>query len=45
VWRGLIESGKKSVDEVIATAQTKKTLQEHHIEMIRATVIDAGAAA
>ena len=42
-WRSVIESGKKTAAELIATLQTKNTLQEHHIEMLKATV--AGDAA
>jgi recombination protein RecT len=44
IWRGLIESGKKSIEEIIATAQTKHKLAEHHLAMISATVTEGEAA-
>ena len=40
VWRGLIESKKKTVENIIATAQTKYTLSEDQLAMLRATVIE-----
>ena len=36
-WRGLIETGKKTADQIIAMATTKATLTEDQIAMIRAT--------
>lgn len=36
-WRGLIEGGKKTADEVIAMAQTKATLTPDQAAMVRAT--------
>lgn len=38
-WRGLIESGKKSAEDVIAMASTKARLTEDQVAMIRATVV------
>lgn len=42
-WRGLIESGKKTADQIIAMVSSKATMTEDQISMIRATVttIDA----
>lgn len=37
-WRSLIESGKKTADEIIATASSKAVLTEDQTAMIRATV-------
>jgi phage recombination protein Bet len=39
-WRELIESGKKTADQIIAMVSTKATLNEDQIAMIRATVSD-----
>lgn len=39
MWRGLIESGKKSADEIIATVSTKALLSEEQAAMIYATVV------
>lgn len=36
-WRALIESGKKTAEEVISTANTKATLTADQLAMIRAT--------
>lgn len=44
-WRGLIESGKKTHDEVIQMAGTKARLTEDQMAMIRATVVAEGTAA
>jgi len=43
-WRSLIESGKKTADQVIATVSTKGALTEEQLAMIRATVVAEGAA-
>lgn len=37
-WRGLIEGGKKTAEEVIAMAQTKATFTADQAAMVRATV-------
>jgi phage recombination protein Bet len=42
-WRGLIESGKKSSDQIIAMVSSKARLNEDQVEMIRATVVDVTA--
>lgn len=39
-WRSLIESGKKTADQIIATISTKATMTEEQTEMIRATVVN-----
>jgi hypothetical protein len=39
-WRGLIESGKKTADQIIAMVSSKATMSEDQIEMIRATVVE-----
>lgn len=44
-WRALIESGKKTHDEVIQMAETKARLTEDQVSMIRATVVTEGGAA
>lgn len=44
VWRGLIESKKKTVENVIATVQTKYTLNQDQLAMLRATVIEGESA-
>lgn len=38
-WRSLIESGRKSADDVIATANAKARLTDDQMSMIRATVV------
>lgn len=38
MWRGLIESGKKTHDQIIAMVSSKATLNEDQISMIQATV-------
>lgn len=42
-WRGMIESGKKTADQIIAMVSSKATMTEDQIAMVRATVttIDA----
>lgn len=40
VWRGLIESGKKTADQIIATVSSKAVMSEEQTTMIRATVSD-----
>jgi len=37
-WRALIESGRKSADDVIAMASTKARLTDEQLAMLRATV-------
>jgi hypothetical protein len=37
-WRGLIESGRKSAEDVITAASSKATLTDDQLAMIRATV-------
>lgn len=37
-WRGLIESGKKTADQIIATVSTRNSMNEDQIAMLRATV-------
>lgn len=39
-WRGLIESGKKTADQIIATVSSKAVMSEEQEAMIRATVYD-----
>jgi hypothetical protein len=36
VWQGLIETGKKTADQIIAMVSSKATLTEDQIYMIRA---------
>lgn len=36
-WRGLIESGQKSADDIIAMASSRSTLSEEQIAMLRAS--------
>lgn len=38
IWRDLIESGKKTADQIIDTVSSKATMSEEQIAMIRATV-------
>lgn len=38
-WRGMIETGQKTADEIIAMVNSKARMQEHQIEMLRATVV------
>lgn len=40
MWRGLIEAGKKTADEIIAVASSKAQLSEDQIAMVRATVVE-----
>jgi recombination protein RecT len=42
-WRGLIESGKKTAEEVIAMAQSKAILTPDQAAMVRATVAPQNA--
>ena len=42
-WRGLIESSKKTADQIIAMVSSKARLNEDQVEMIRATVVDVTA--
>lgn len=37
-WRGLIETGKKTADQIIAMVSSKATMSEDQIAMLRATV-------
>lgn len=37
-WRSLIESGKKTAEQIIATVSTKATMSEEQAAMLRATV-------
>lgn len=39
IWRKVIESGKKTIDEVMATIATIATLTDKQAEIIRATVV------
>ena len=39
VWRGLIESGRKTADQIIAMVSSKATLSEEQIAMVLATVV------
>lgn len=41
-WRSLIESGKKTADDVISMAGTKARLTDDQVAMIRATVVAEG---
>jgi len=43
-WRGLIESGKKTADQIIATVSSKAQLTEDQLAMIHATVVEGEAA-
>lgn len=43
-WRGLIESGKKTAEEIIAMVGSKARLTEDHLAMIRATATQGEAA-
>lgn len=40
MWRGLIESGKKTADEIIAMASSKGQMTEDQMAMVRATVVE-----
>ena len=40
VWRGLIESGRKTANQIIAMVSSKATLSEEQIAMVMATVVD-----
>lgn len=42
-WRTLIESGKKTSEEIIAMVQTKHTLTDDQAAMLRATVVEGEA--
>lgn len=44
VWRGLIESGKKSAEDIIAMVGSKARLNDDQLAMIRATVTQGEAA-
>jgi phage recombination protein Bet len=37
-WRGLIESGRKTAEQIITTVSTKATLNEEQAAMLRATI-------
>ena len=37
-WRGMIESGKKTADQIIAMVSSKATMTDEQIAMVRATV-------
>lgn len=37
-WRGLIETGRKTAEQIIATVSTKATLSEEQAAMLRATI-------
>lgn len=39
-WRGLIESGRKTAEQIIATVSTKATMSEEQTTMLRATVFN-----
>lgn len=39
-WRGLIESGRKTAEQIIATVSTKATMSEEQTAMLRATVFN-----
>ena len=43
-WRGLIESGKKTADQIIAMVSSKAQMTEDQIFMIKATVVEGEAA-
>lgn len=43
-WRGLIESGKKTADQIIAMVSSKAKMTEDQIAMINATVVEGEAA-
>lgn len=43
-WRGLIESGKKTADQIIAMVSSKATMTEDQIAMVRATVVEGAPA-
>ena len=38
IWLGLIESGKKTADQIIAMVSSKATMTEEQIAMVTATV-------
>lgn len=40
-WRGLIETGRKTVDEIIAMVSSKNTMSKDQIDMLRATAVPA----
>lgn len=40
VWRGLIESKRKTAEQIIAMVSSKATLSEEQIAMVMATVVD-----
>lgn len=39
-WRGLIESGRKTAEQIIATVSSKATMSDEQTAMLRATVFD-----
>lgn len=41
VWRGLIESGKKTADQIITMVSSKWGMTEEQMEILKATVVDA----
>lgn len=43
-WRSLIESGKKTAEEIIVMASTKAQLTEEQKAMVRATVVEGASA-
>lgn len=43
-FRGLIESGKKTADEVVAMISSKAVMTQDQIEMLRATVVEGATA-
>jgi hypothetical protein len=43
-WRGLIESGKKSAEDVIAMVSSKSRMSEDQMAMIRATSTEGATA-
>ncbi len=40
-WRGLIESGKRTAEQIIAMVSSKATMTDDQIAMVKATVVDA----
>ena len=43
-WRGLIESKRKTADEIISMVSSKATMSEEQIAILRATVVEGEAA-
>ncbi len=40
-WRGLIEAGKRTAEQIIAMVSSKAVMTEEQVAMVKATVVDA----